>query len=160
MAAQGEGHLDELEALKARNFASKVDGFKARRSIWWCVTCQHQATEKRQRGKQTETRCGACGERAHYFPSAGEHRRYLQLRTLARAGEILDLRLQPAFPIEINGRRICTYRADFGYRRPDGCEIIEDYKGRASKSDAASALRRKLAQAVYGISIAIVEARR
>jgi hypothetical protein len=45
-------------------------------------------------------------------------------------GEIRDLELQPRFPIVINGKKVCTYIADFAYRDgQSGNKHVEDSKG-------------------------------
>jgi len=64
-----------------------------------------------------------------WFASQREGRRYEELRLLERAGEISRLKTQVAFPITINGEKICTYRADFTYRTKEGKTIVEDTKG-------------------------------
>lgn len=63
------------------------------------------------------------------FASKAEARRYATLRVLARAGQIRDLELQPAFALHVAGTKIGTYRADFRYRRRDGAVVVEDVKG-------------------------------
>ena len=52
----------------------------------------------------------------HRFDSKKEGIRYVLLKDMANKGEIEELELQPRFAIEINGRKICTYVADFQYR--------------------------------------------
>lgn len=140
-----------------RRFGAKVDAFRMRIAVYWCLQCDRPAGEEKKRGQKTEMRCSNCGSKAHYFPSTGEHHRYAHLRMLQTVGEISELRLQPAFPIEINGIRVCTYRADFQYVDGRGKRVIEDYKGNRDHTDNSSALRRKLAEAMYGISVTIVE---
>jgi len=66
------------------------------------------------------------------------------------AGEIINLELQPKFPIEVNGIKICTYIADFRYKERDGTEVVEDCKG--FKTDVYR-LKKKLVKAIYGIEI-------
>lgn len=75
----------------------------------------------------------------HHFPSKLEARRYGQLKQLLRAGEIEDLKLQPRFPLEVDGVVLGTYVADFSYRQfvpltrgsvsRIKVRIIEDAKG-------------------------------
>lgn len=62
------------------------------------------------------------------FDSKAEAGRWLDLRTMERIGEILDLKRQVVFPLLVNGVTISHYIADFVYQR-DGVEIIEDVKG-------------------------------
>src|SRR5881398_1190799 len=54
----------------------------------------------------------------HVFDSIGERDRYLVLLDRQKRGEITDLTLKPAFPIEVNGVKIFerTYHPDFSYR--------------------------------------------
>ena len=53
------------------------------------------------------------------FDSKAEARRYAGLRALVANGIISDLELQPSFVIDVNGVKICTYRADFAYQVRD-----------------------------------------
>src|SRR5690606_20173910 len=76
---------------------------------------------------------------------------------LLAAGEISNLRLQVKFPILINGVKVCTYIADFGYidlRKTDvfgsAVEVVEDAKGFETETFR---LKKKLMKAVYGVEI-------
>ena len=72
---------------------------------------------------------------------------------LQRAGEIADLETQPAFPLIVNGQKIGRYTADFRYRVVKSGEVvIEDKKGVDTQS---SRLRRRMAEAQYGITITL-----
>ena len=51
----------------------------------------------------------------HKFDSKLEAARYKQLKLMEAAGELKDLARQPRFPCEVNGKKICTYIADFRY---------------------------------------------
>lgn len=84
------------------------------------------------------------------FDSQKEARRYGELRLLERAKEISGLQLQPRFPIVINGVKVCTYVADFGYVDHTGSPIVEDVKG--MKTPIYN-LKKKLMKAVHGIDI-------
>ena len=88
------------------------------------------------------------------FDSKAEARRYGILKVLADAGKIADLELQPAFRCEVNGRHICSYRADFRYRQ-GGEVIIEDVKG-ATPRDFT--MRKNLVEALHGVSITVIPA--
>ena len=86
------------------------------------------------------------------FDSQKEARRYDELATLERAGQIRDLRMQVDFTLQEaytdgEGRRVraIRYRADFTYRKPrddpweeyDGSFwklVVEDVKSRATKT--------------------------
>lgn len=72
----------------------------------------------------------------HRFASQAEARRYAELRLLERAGEIRDLRLQPAYVLQAGfrhprtGRKIrpVLYVGDFRYVE-NGQVVVEDVKG-------------------------------
>jgi len=83
------------------------------------------------------------------FDSQAEGRRFSQLKLLLRAGTIEDLVLQPRFPFVVNGIKVCTYVADFGYREADE-SVVEDVKG--VKTDVYR-IKRALMKAIYGIEI-------
>ena len=81
------------------------------------------------------------------FASKGEMRRYLELRLLAKSGEIADLQLQVRFPLVVNSIKVATYVADFVYREPKtGETVIEDFKGYSSPMFK---LKVKLMRALY-----------
>jgi hypothetical protein len=85
------------------------------------------------------------------FDSMAEARRYSNLKLLVRAGQITGLELQPQFPIVVNGKKICVYKADFRYFDTILQEtIIEDVKGMQT---AVYRIKKKLTEALYGIKI-------
>lgn len=86
------------------------------------------------------------------FDSQREARRYRELKMLERIGELTDLELQPSFPIEVSGVKICTYKADFRFKH-FGKEVVEDAKG---VKTPVYRLKKKLVKACYGIDIAEV----
>lgn len=86
------------------------------------------------------------------FHSKAEAEHYVNFREMQKAGLISDLELQPPFPIEVNGFKVCTYFADFQYLR-DGERHVVDVKG---QDTAISRLKRKLVKAVYGIDVEII----
>lgn len=135
---------------------SKVEGFRMRQPVYWCLQCDKPAGIERGTGARKAMYCN-CGNKAQYFPSTGQLRCYNRLAMRRNAGEIANLILEPAFPIVINGIRVCVYRADFQFVEQGRTRIV-DYKGNKDFTDHASALRRKLAEAMYGITIEIVEA--
>lgn len=114
----------------------------------------------------------------HRFPSRKEARRYGELKWLERAGEITELKLQPRFPIVINGKPVrypsgvaLEYRGDFKYTETaTGRIVVEDVKGvrktprppgvkkpRHEGTDTdASRIKRALVAAIYGIEVRIV----
>jgi hypothetical protein len=79
------------------------------------------------------------------FDSKLEATRYSQLKVLERAGEISDLKLQPAFLIEWNGTRICVVRGDFEFVE-NGKSVVIDVKG---YDNPVSKIKRKLVCAMY-----------
>ncbi len=83
------------------------------------------------------------------FHSVKESKRYLELRLLERAGKIIALELQPKFPLEINGVKICSYVGDFKYIE-NGKIFVEDVKGFLTP---VYRLKKKLLLAVWGIEI-------
>ncbi len=90
------------------------------------------------------------------FDSKREWQRYLELRTLERAGEISELRRQvdfelaPAVVIKGRKRPALRYRADFVYREKGATEgTVEDVKG---KETEGYRIKRHL-MAVKGIQI-------
>lgn len=84
------------------------------------------------------------------FASKREARRYGELRLLMRAGEILNLELQPVIACEVNGKHVCNYVADFRYTDRKGRTVYEDSKG--YKTDVYR-LKKKLVKACTGIEV-------
>lgn len=62
------------------------------------------------------------------FASRREGRRYSELKLLERAGQIKDLKLQVPFPLDVNGKPVTRYVADFTYTE-GGELVVEDAKG-------------------------------
>ncbi len=85
------------------------------------------------------------------FDSKREANRYVELKLAERAGEIENLELQPKYSVDINGKHICNYFADFRYfDKRDRKIVIEDVKG--VKTDVYK-LKKRLVEALYGIII-------
>lgn len=86
------------------------------------------------------------------FASRKEARRYEELRLLACAGEIRNLRCQVVFELlPGEGReRPVTYVADFVYETADGKQVVEDTKGYRTREYR---IKRRLMWALYGIRI-------
>ncbi len=92
------------------------------------------------------------------FESRAEMRRYQELVIAQGAGEIADLKCQTPFLIEVNGQRICIYRADFTYSDcRTGALVVEDVKSPATRTRVYM-LKKKLLAATHGIQIAEVSA--
>ena len=86
------------------------------------------------------------------FDSKKEASRYMLLRDMDRALEIQYLRTQVPFPITINGKKICTYIADFMYIKGEE-QIIEDVKSEITRKNPVYRLKKKLVEALYNITI-------
>ncbi|HEC32774.1 MAG TPA: DUF1064 domain-containing protein [Candidatus Kaiserbacteria bacterium] len=87
------------------------------------------------------------------FHSRKEGRRYIELKLCKHAkgnDKIIELELQPKFPCVVNGKKICTYIADFKIHYADGRVVVEDVKGALTP---VYKLKKKLVEALYGIEI-------
>ena len=96
------------------------------------------------------------------FDSKKEAARYQELKLMERAGEIRGLVLQPTFVINVEGKKICSYKADFRYellvRGRDGLRdpnrtytnVVEDVKG---VKTPVYRLKKKLVKACHGIDV-------
>lgn len=97
------------------------------------------------------------------FDSKWEAKRYCELKILEKNKQIVDLKLQLPFSLDINNIKICNYIADFVYKInskelknelkdflfQDNL-IIEDAKGFITPEYK---LKKKLMKAVHGINI-------
>ena len=86
------------------------------------------------------------------FDSKKEAARYVELKILESAGQIVSLELQPVFQLLVkSGRSVGKYRADFKYY---DCQkrdwVIEDVKGMKT---AVYRLKKRIVEEVYGIKI-------
>lgn len=92
-----------------------------------------------------------------WFDSKVEGARYVELKMMQSSGLISDLTCHPVFPIGIKGIFICDVELDFKYLAP-GYSLrdwyYEDVKG---KDNSLSALKRKLVEAEYGITVELVK---
>jgi hypothetical protein len=86
------------------------------------------------------------------FASKREATRYAHLKLLERAGAITDLRLQPRYPMTVNGLHVCTYVGDFEFVE-NGRTITEDAKG---VKTAEFILKSKMFHALYGREVQLV----
>jgi hypothetical protein len=64
----------------------------------------------------------------HRHDSKMEAARCDDLTALEAAGHITRLEQQPEFRVEINGKLMCRYVADFAWFTSD-CRVVEDVKG-------------------------------
>jgi hypothetical protein len=85
------------------------------------------------------------------FRSQKEAQRYEDLLLLEKSGDISELALQVKMPIDLNGRHICNYYADFVYTDLKAHKVIvEDCKGMRTP---LYNLKKKLVEAQYGVTI-------
>ena len=91
----------------------------------------------------------------YVFASKAEARRYSELKLMEQAGEIDGLVMQPVFPIIINNIKVAKYIADFSYYLGEQ-KITEDVKGVRTP---VYKLKKRLVEAIYGITIAEVSYR-
>ncbi len=87
------------------------------------------------------------------FASKKEARRYGELKLLQKAHRIEGLKLQPRYPLTVNGLHVCTYVGDFEYLDMDTRRIVtEDSKGVKTKEFV---IKAKLFHAVTGREITL-----
>lgn len=144
--------------MRANRFKSKTDALRRAQPVWVCLKCSHETTEKPgvTDGRVTILDpCQLCGGDFHRFPSGTEGRRYKALLLERGCGMISELELQPVFPVVINGKKVFKYYADFRYLR-GGVRIVEDVKGSEKAVTDVFKLKKKIVEAVYGISITVV----
>lgn len=86
------------------------------------------------------------------FDSKAEATRYQELCLMQRSGDVLgEIVVHPPFQIEVNGKKICRYEADFQYvSAATHGMIYEDVKGVRTP---VYRLKKKLVEACYGITI-------
>lgn len=92
------------------------------------------------------------------FDSKGEANRYRDLILLQKSGEIdSNIKLQPRFVLNVQGKKICEFRGDFLYREKSSAKwVVEDYKGFYT---AISRLKHKLFMALFSeMTLRIVDA--
>jgi hypothetical protein len=86
------------------------------------------------------------------FRSARESERYKELKLMQQSGAIMSLKLQPRYPLELNGVKLTTYVADFEYVdcASEGSLVVEDVKGAHTP---LYTLKKRLMRAIHGIDI-------
>ena len=88
------------------------------------------------------------------FDSKWESERYLYIKAIEKAGTVKDLELQVRFALEVNGEKICTYIADFRYKKQDMNGNSTDIVEAATGADTPEfKLKKKLMKACLGIEI-------
>lgn len=83
------------------------------------------------------------------FDSIKERNRYHQLKS---DSNIRELEHQVTYRIEINGKLVCRYIADFRYK-VDGVTVVEDVKSAITKKNPVYRIKNKLMKAVFGVDI-------
>jgi hypothetical protein len=86
------------------------------------------------------------------FASMREACRYKHLKILEKAGAIHGLRLQPRYPMTVQGLHVCTYVGDFEFTE-NGRLVTEDSKG---VKTAEFVIKAKLFHALYGREVQLV----
>lgn len=84
------------------------------------------------------------------YDSKKEANRAMEIDLMIRSGDVKSVEVQPSFPIVVNGKKICTYKADFKITYSDGDVVIEDVKG--MRTDVYK-IKKRLVEALYGINI-------
>jgi hypothetical protein len=73
---------------------------------------------------------------------------------MLQAGKIKNLVVHPKFPCVVNGKKICTYIADFEFELEGDevtCKVVQDVKGMKTPTYR---LKKKLVEALYpGVTI-------
>lgn len=80
------------------------------------------------------------------FDSKLEAARYTHLKELEAQGLISSIEIHPPYPCEVNGKKICLYKADFRYVNSEGNTVVEDTKGIETPMFR---LKKKLVEALY-----------
>lgn len=134
--------------MKASNLSLAHLGPAARAQVVAALGEQERAKEARSKyGNKT---CVVDGFR---FDSQKEAAHYIELKAREAAGQIMFVKCQPAFRIEVNGVLICDYVADFSYvDTRTGQEITVDVKSKATKT-AVYRLKKKLVLAVHAVEV-------
>lgn len=126
-------HLEKLQA------AGKIRGF---------VTNQVEVKKKSKYGnKKTEVD-------GIVFDSAKEAKRYGELRVMLKAGLIGILEMQVKFELKVDGKKVCTYIADFVYiDAKTGEKVVEDVKSEMTRKLPTYRLKKKLMKQILRIEI-------
>lgn len=81
----------------------------------------------------------------HTHDSKAEAARCDDLRALEDMGHIAELEHQPEFRVEVGGKLMCKYRADFAWWKGD-VRVVEDVKGVCTP---VFNLKKKLVEATH-----------
>lgn len=122
-----------------------------------CIKCLMEPKRKSHKYKAEPTTVDGIR-----FDSKFESERYAELKTLAAAGAITDLVLQPSFDLIVDDVVVARMVLDFSYRTPHRGEpqwsdrfhplplVVEDVKGVRTR---IYRLKKKMFEAQYGIQI-------
>lgn len=134
-----------------------IDAFEKRSQEWKAKgtvrthRIKDDASEPRKHSGGRKSKYGAIKTEANgiMFASKREKNRWMDLRIREMAGGIKDLRRQVAYPLEVNGMKVCDYIADFVYHENEEL-VVEDSKGVLTP---VFELKKKLMRAVHGIEV-------
>lgn len=118
-----------------------------------CLGCGQLKTEcsckKRSKHRNIKTKLDGVS-----YDSAKEANRAAELKLVAIAGQIQDLRNQVPFDLVVNEQKICTYIADFVYVDvATGKVIVEDVKSDHTRKLPVYRIKKKLMKACLNIEI-------
>lgn len=88
------------------------------------------------------------------FDSKAELARWQWLQQELKEGRITGLKRQVEYSLDVNGKHICKYRADFVLTLPDGRIVVDDYKGMVTD---AFRLKAKLMEACHGLKVNVAK---
>ena len=117
------------------------------------VTGLAKGTPPPKRSKHGNTKVVIDGQT---FDSKKEAARYVLLQQLVSVGGIFDLKTQVPFRLEVNGKLICKYIADFVYMGPavGGPKLlVEDVKSAWTRKLPVYRIKLKLMKAIHDITI-------
>ncbi len=86
------------------------------------------------------------------FDSQKEANYYGTLKMRKLAGEIKDFEMQKVYRVEIEGKLICKYIADFVVHYTGGFQVI-DVKSDITRTNPVYRLKKKLIEAIYKFTI-------
>ncbi len=142
---------EEFSSLQSRINAASAKPAPVSRETALAQRAEKKAQKRNKYGAKATTVDGV------EFDSKAEAKRYVQLKAMEKAGEIVDLQLQvriPLLPVQnVPGRkeRAVDYICDFVYMRND-TKIYEDVKSAPTKTKEFI-LKRKMALFFHGIIV-------
>lgn len=143
---------EEFSSLQSRINAASSKPAPVSREAALAQRAEKKAQKRNKYGAKATTVDGI------EFDSKAEAKRYVQLKAMEKAGQVVDLRIQVPFELipaqDKAGRkeRAVVYVADFTYRDSDGAFVVEDTKSAPTKT-REYVIKRKLMLQVYGIAV-------